>query len=132
MIYPKVLGIWLGIIMYNGFVSGGDRHFMELIRYYPTNRFAVITTREGSVALHDYGINRKCVLVDFSFRNIICNPDVFSNFSAFVVYVILMLKAIVRVLTLPLDYEVVCASSHFLYDVLPATHLHGPEGKAVS
>lgn len=107
--------------MYKDFVSGGDRHFMELIRYYPTNRFVVITTRDGGTALRDYGIDGKYVLLDFSFRNLICNPDLFSNFSAFVVYIILMLKAIVRVLTLRLDYEIVCASSHFLYDVLPAT-----------
>lgn len=118
--YPRILGLWLGIIMYKGVVSGGDRHFMELIRYYPENRLTVVTTRDGERALRDFGIKGKCILVDFSLRSTLCNPDLFSNFSALVIYVILMLKALIQILKLHFDYEVVCASSHFLYDVLPS------------
>ncbi|MBS7648710.1 glycosyltransferase family 4 protein [Candidatus Bathyarchaeota archaeon] len=116
----SILGIFLGLTLYPGFVSGGDLHFIELLKRCKTQKLAIVTSKTGARVLKDNSINAKTFVISVPFEDILCNMRTLSTITLFWIFVTRILKLFFLVFLLPRDFHIICASSHGLYDVLPA------------
>jgi len=116
----KMLMVYLARYpLYPGFVSGGERHFIEVCKRtgdYDT-QVEVVTCPTGKKVLSLNGIKRKTYQVSTPLENILGR---WHNVGLSLVYIIRIIRAIPLLFTLPRDYDIICATSHFLPEVLPA------------
>jgi glycosyltransferase involved in cell wall biosynthesis/thymidylate kinase len=116
----KMLMVYLARYpLYSGFVSGGERHFIEVCKRtgdYDA-QVEVVTCPTGQRVLNLNGIKTKMYQVSTPLENILGK---WHNIGLSLIYVMRIIGAIPLLFSLPRDYDIICATSHFLPEVLPA------------
>jgi len=115
----KMLGIYLGALpTFLGFVSGGERHFIEVCKRLKSQDFdlTLLTTESGQDILTINGIDVRSYRISTNFEGYLQK----SSIGMALLYAIRILKSTFIALRLIENFDIICASSHFIYDVLPA------------
>jgi glycosyltransferase involved in cell wall biosynthesis/thymidylate kinase len=116
----KMLMVYLARYpLYPGFVSGGERHFIEVCKRtgdYEA-QVEVLTCPTGQTVLDLNGIKTKTYQVSTPLENMLGK---WHNVGLSLIYLMRIIRAIPLLFSLPRDYDIICATSHFLPEVLPA------------
>lgn len=117
---------------YPGFLSGGEHHFIEVFRRVPDSEhnIEVVTSPTGRDILREYNFKAKVHQISVPQE---IRLDKWSNLGIGLVYLLRIFHSIPLVFKLPDDYTLICTSSHFLPDVLPAALIarRNPQAKLV-
>jgi len=114
----RALGVYLGVFpIYAGFVSGGERHFIEFLKRAKIFEFDVITTRIGTEVLKANSVKAKTYIISVPFEKVLCKS---IGIGLSILYFLRIIKAILLVCSLSREYNIICSSTHFIYDVLIA------------
>lgn len=118
--------------IYPGFLSGGEQHFVEVFGRLSRkdHDIEVLAPPTGASILTERRFEAKVrtVAVPAEYQ-----LDKWSNIGLSAVYWMRICKSLPLIRRLPRDYSLICASSHFLPDVLPAMWIarRNPQAKLV-
>jgi len=115
----KILVVDLSVYpIFTGFVSGGDRHKLEICKRFRSYGYesAMLTTETGAEILKQNDICVKTYTVSAPFEKILCR----SVTGLILVYITRMIKVIPLIFKLHEHFSMICTFSHFLVNVLPA------------
>lgn len=115
---------------YNGFISGGERHFIEVFKRIREDGLYIITSPVGRMILEKEWIKvKKYFVVSIPWENKLAN----SYLGLLFLYSFRILFSIVRISTLSLRCSLVCSPSHFLHELIPTFLLYkkNPHAKFV-
>jgi len=118
--------------LYPGFISGGERHIIEVCTRAKTNEWelAVLTCSTGERVLRLNGLAAKVYKVSVPLENILGK---WHNIGLSLIYIMRIIKVIPLLFSLPRDFDIICATSHYLPEVLPAVMIlqRNPRSKFV-
>ena len=101
------------------FVSGGERHFIEVCRRWISNghKIQVLTTRVGVASLVINGIKAETVIIDIPFERFLCKTSIGLS----LLYFLRVLKVFQYLLIISTTrFDVICSVSGFACDVIPS------------
>lgn len=110
-----MLGVYLGHPLRSGFVSGGERRFVEVCRRLEAFGFEpwVLTTSTGEEALEQNNVVVHKYVVPVFLESILQ--------KSIILYLLVgMFRSIFLILRMKRSFHVIVSSSHFLFDILPA------------
>lgn len=101
-----------------GFVSGGDRHKLEICKRFGSHGhvISVMTTETGAKILKWGGVDVRTYIISVPFEELLCRTII----GLVILYIIRVAKSIPLILRLREEFQLVCTFSHFLVNVLPA------------
>jgi len=111
----RVLGTYLGHPLDHDFISGGERHFIEVYKRCKDFGYKVhvLTTSTGVAVLRKSGFNAVQYVIPSYFKSVLYKSLALS-------FAVRTFQSIFHSLRLQESFDLVCSSSHFLFDVLPA------------
>ena len=115
----KVFGIYLAVYpIPAGFVSGGERHFLEVFKRLSKEgaKITTLTDYPGDKNLKNNQIKYKKIKVPIRGAKVLCKSSVGLSF----VYLARIIKSIFLLRKIPKDKYLIFCSCHYLVDVLPA------------
>lgn len=118
--------------LYPGFISGGERHFIEILRRAKIDdcEFEVLTCPTGEMILRLNGLAAKVYKVSVPLENILGK---WHNIGLSLIYIMRVIRAIPLLFSLTRDFDIICTTSHFLPEVLPAAVIYkrNPKSKLI-
>lgn len=109
--------------LYPGFISGGERHFIEVARRAAPAGIEteVLTCAVGEDVLRLHGLNSVTHKLSVPLEKFLGR---WHNIGLSLVYLMRIVGMLFRQFSLPKDYDLIIATSHFLPEVLPAVMIH--------
>ena len=100
------------------FKSGGDVHFIETCKRWikNENKVFILSTEAGNEFVRFEGINLEGKIIKVQFDDNLCNSSLGSAIS----YIIRICKAL-KYTNWPISFDIICAASHFLPDIVLAS-----------
>ena len=118
--------------LYPGFISGGERHFIELAKRAAAAgiEMEVLTCPVGEEVLRLHGLNPVTYKLSVPLEKFLGR---WHNIGISFVYLMRIVGMFFRQFSLPKDYDLIITTSHFLPDVLPGVMLYrrNPKSKLV-
>ena len=101
------------------FVSGGERHFIEVCRRWISmgHKIQVLTTKVGAESLVINGIKAETVVIDIPFERFLCKTSIGLS----LLYVLRVLKSFQYLFIISTSqFDIICSVSGFACDVIPS------------